>query len=215
MPASPRPRLLTFDIFGTVVDWRRGLTQAVRAHGIELSPADFERVIDTQARLEAEAFRSYREVTAASLVEVLRLDPAAADAIGAAVGTWPLYPDAGAGLRRLQALAPCAAMTNSDRAHGEQVQAQLGWRLTHWIAAEEVRVYKPAEAFWRATAALVGIEPGPHWWHVSAYADYDLEVASRLGLTTVFVPRPHARPGPATHTARDLVALAELVEGLR
>jgi 2-haloalkanoic acid dehalogenase type II len=208
-----RPRLFTFDIFGTVVDWRRGLTEAVRRHGVELAAADFDRLIDAQARLEAEAFRTYREVTARSLVEVCGLDPEAADAIGAAVGTWPLYPDSRAGLARLQAIAPCAAMTNSDRAHGEQVQAQLGFRLAHWISAEEVRLYKPAEAFWRAVAERLRIAPGPDWWHVSAYADYDLEVASRLGLTTVFVPRPHRRPGPATHTVNDLVELARRLEG--
>lgn len=43
------------------------------------------------------------------------------------------------------------------------------------------------------------------------YADYDLEVARSLGLTTVFVSRPHARTGDATHAVRDLEALANLV----
>jgi len=208
-----RPRLLTFDIFGTVVDWRRGLAEALRARGVDLGEDGFDRVIDAQARLEAEAFRTYREVTARSLVEVFGLDLGAVEAIGAAVGTWPLFADSREGLARLRAIAPCAAMTNSDRAHGEQVVAQLGFRLAHWISAEEVRLYKPAEAFWRAVAERLGIEPGPHWWHVSAYADYDLDVAARLGLTTVYVPRPHRRPGPATYTAQDLVALARRLEG--
>jgi hypothetical protein len=42
-----------------------------------------------------------------------------------------------------------------------------------------------------------GIEPGHRWWHVPAYADYDLAVANVLGLTTVFLRRTHSRPGPA------------------
>lgn len=57
-----------------------------------------------------------------------------------------------------------------------------------------------------------GVNPGPHWWHVSAYADYDLETAGRLGLTRVFVARPHARPGQADHQVPDLGQLAGLVE---
>ena len=57
-----------------------------------------------------------------------------------------------------------------------------------------------------------GVNPGPHWWHVSAYADYDLETAGRLGLTRVFVARPHARPGLADHQVADLGQLAALVE---
>ena len=207
-----RPLLLTFDIFGTVIDWRQGLTEALRAHGVVMGEAAFDHTIDAQARLEAESFRSYREVTAKSLVEVFGLAPQAADEIGASVGTWPLFPDARAGLARLQTLAPCAAMTNSDRLHSEQVQAQLGFSLTHWIAAEEVRAYKPAEVFWHAVAERLGIQPSARWWHVSAYADYDLGVASRLGLTTVFIPRPHRRPAPASYVFRDLLELAAAVE---
>jgi FMN phosphatase YigB (HAD superfamily) len=50
------------------------------------------------------------------------------------------------------------------------------------------------------------------WWHVAAYADYDLAVAGRLGLTTVYVERPHRRPGEADLVVPDLAALAALVE---
>lgn len=214
LPATPRPALLTFDIFGTVVDWRRGLAEALRAEGYSLEPADFDRVIDRQSALEAAAFRPYREITALSLVEALGVTPAAAERIGDAVGRWPLYPDSRDGLARLERVAPCVAMTNSDRAHGEQMREQIGFPLSGWICAEEVRLYKPDPAFWRAVAARRGIEPGPAWWHVSAYADYDLEVAAGLGLTTVYVERPHARPGPAAHTVRDLGELAALVESL-
>jgi hypothetical protein len=64
-------------------------------------------------------------------------------------------------------------------------------------------------------AARRDIAAGPEWWHVSAYADHDLEVANRLGLTTVFVARPHARPGPASHSIADLGELATMWEADR
>lgn len=206
------PRLLTFDVFGTIVDWRRGLSEALADAGLVLGPGEFDRVVDRQGELEQEApFRTYREVTARSLVEVLGLDAAAADRIGASVGTWPQFPDAAPALRRLMAVAPCAAMTNSDRIHGEQAQARLGLRLSAWLCAEELGCYKPAPRFWREASARLGLEPGKDWWHVAAYADYDLGVAASLGLATVFVDRPHARPGPADHRVRDLEELAGLV----
>jgi hypothetical protein len=47
---------------------------------------------------------------------------------------------------------------------------------------------------------------------VSAYADYDLRTARELGLTCVFVQRPHSRPGTADVSVPDLAALADLVE---
>lgn len=61
------------------------------------------------------------------------LAPADAGAIGAQVGTWPLYPDSKPALRRLMCSVPCAAMTNSDRVHGAQVQATLGFQLSAWF----------------------------------------------------------------------------------
>jgi 2-haloalkanoic acid dehalogenase type II len=206
------PRLLTFDIFGTVIDWRRGISDALARAGRPVAEVEFDRIVDRQGALEQERpFRTYREITKLSLVDVLGLGPAAADAIGAGVGTWPPHPDAPAALKRLMAVVPCVATTNSDIAHGEDAQRALGLRLAAWICAEDVRCYKPDPAFWREVSRRLGVEPGPAWWHVSAYADYDLDVAARLGLTTVFVARSHARPGAAVHRVADLRELAGLV----
>jgi 2-haloalkanoic acid dehalogenase type II len=201
--------LLTFDIFGTVLDWRRGLREAL---GEALSDEDFDRVVDRQGELEGEQFRAYAEIVAQSLVDELGLSEAEAARIGLSAGTWPLFPDSAAALRRLQAIAPCAATTNSDRAHGGQVQAQLGFSLDGWICAEEVGTYKPDPQIWRAASRRMGVAPSRDWWHVSAYADYDHATARALGLTCVFVRRPHSRPGPADITVADLTALADLAQ---
>ena len=206
------PRLFTFDIFGTVLDWRRGLAEALAARGQALGALEFERIVDRQGELEQQQpFRTYREITALSLVEVSGLDPAAADAVGQRIGNWPAFPDSRSALQRLVKVAPCVAMTNSDRSHGAQVQAALGFELSAWLCAEDLRCYKPDPRFWREAAARLGVMPGRDWWHVSAYADYDMCTAAALGLTTVFVNRAHSRPGPATHRVEDLPGLVELV----
>ncbi len=208
-----RPRLLTFDVFGTVIDWRRGLRDSLRFHGVELRDPDFDRVIDAQAEIEGGRFRSYTSIVASSLVSVLDIPAATAQAIGEGIGHWPLYPDAREGMRRLRAIAPCVAITNSDAIHGRQAQRGLGFDLDGWISAETSRCYKPDPAFWRRSSSLRGVPFDASWWHVSAYADYDLDTARRLGLTCVFVSRPHARFGPADVMVRDLADLADrLVE---
>ncbi len=196
-----KPSLLTFDIFGTVLDWRKGLGEA-----------DFDRIVDVQGDLEQGRFRPYAEIVAESLVRVRRMDAVSAARMGAEAGTWPLFSDSREALRRMQKLAPLAATTNSDRAHGEQVQAQLGFRLDAWICAEEVRAYKPDRRIWEAVARQLGKPFGRSWWHVSAYADYDLRTARELGLTCVFVRRPHSRGGDADLAVPDLAALADAVE---
>lgn len=204
------PILITFDIFGTVLDWRTGLERACAAAGRPLRPGEFDRLVDRQGELEQGEFLNYADVTRRSLVEVIGLSEHASAAIGAGVGRWPLYADSREALRALMSIAPCAAMTNSDRAHGEQMQAELGFRLHDWLCAEDTRVYKPNAEFWRIMSRRRGVAPGPRWWHVSAYADYDLAVATSLGLTTVFVRRPHARPGAATYEVSDLAGLLRL-----
>ena len=210
VPDHVAPELITFDIFGTVLDWRTGLERACGDADRPLRAGEFDRIVDRQGELEQGEFLSYAEITRRSLVGVIGLSDEAAAEIGADVGRWPLYADSREALRALTLIAPCAAMTNSDRAHGEQMQEQLGFRLSDWLCSEEARVYKPHPAFWHIMARRRGIEPGPRWWHVSAYADYDLAVANSLGLTTVFVERPHARPGTATHSVRDLAGIAAL-----
>jgi 2-haloacid dehalogenase len=196
-----KPALLTFDIFGTVLDWRTGL-----------GAGDFDRLVDVQGELEQGRFRGYAEIVAESLTRVRRLDVVSAARMGAEAGAWPLFPDSREALRRLRRVAKLAAITNSDRAHGEQVQAQLGFRLDGWICAEEVRAYKPDRRMWEAASRKLGRPFDRSWWHVSAYADYDLRTARELGLTCVFVERPHARPGVADVTVKDLGALADLLE---
>jgi 2-haloacid dehalogenase len=196
-----KPLLLTFDIFGTVVDWHTALGER-----------DFDRIVDTQGEIEQQRFRPYTEIVAESLIRVRRLDAVTAAGIAANVGKWPLFPDSRKALRRLRRVAPCAATTNSDRAHGEQVQAQLGFMLDGWICAEDVRAYKPDRRIWEAAARKMGRPFDRAWWHVSAYADYDLRTARELGLTAVFVQRPHSRSGAADVTVPDLAALADLVD---
>jgi len=207
------PGLLTFDVFGTVLDWRLGLARSLRRHGAGLTPAEFEHVIDVQADLESGPFRSYASIVASSLVRALGVPLATARAIGDEAGTWPLYPDSRDSLRRLRRIAPCVASTNSDQAHGRQVERELGFDLDGWICAEAIRCYKPDAAFWRHVSSRRGFPFGASWWHVSAYADYDLDTARHLGLTTVFVSRPHARAGPADFSVRDLAELADRLEG--
>jgi len=214
MQPVARPSLLTFDIFGTVLDWRRGMRSAVAGAGGAWDDGTFDRVIDAQGKAEGGPFRRYADITAESLIDVVGLSPPAAAEIGAGVGTWPPYPDSAEGLRRLMRIAPCAAMTNSDRAHGPQAQAGLGLTLSHWICAEESRAYKPAPAVWHYVSERLGVPFGPRWWHVSAYGDYDLSTARSLGLTCVYVERPHARPGPADVHVGDLIELAAVAEML-
>ncbi|MBS2032514.1 MAG: HAD-IA family hydrolase [Deltaproteobacteria bacterium] len=203
-------QLITFDIFGTVLDWRRGLAESCAAAGRPLRDGEFDRVVDHQGASEQRAFQRYRQITSRSLIDVLGLAPDKADSIGASLGHWPLFADSPAAMARLQKIARCAATTNSDLAHRAGVEAQLQQPMDGWICAEEVGAYKPDVRVWQHASKAMNVPFSRDWWHVSAYADYDLKTAMELGLTCVFVQRPHARPGPHHLAVRDLAELAEV-----
>ncbi len=194
-----RPALMTFDIFGTVLDWHTGLENACRSAGRALLKDEFDRIVDLQGELEQGPYLDYVSITCRSLVDAIGIGRTEAARIAADIATWPLYPDATL-LRDLMEVSPCAAMTNSDRVHAETIQTRLGCRLHDWLCAEDVRLYKPDPRFWWHMRDRREVDFGPHWWHISAYADYDIAVAKNLGLTTVFVERPHARSGEASYT---------------
>ncbi len=183
----------------------------LRAEGISTTPEIFDQIIGIQGTLEQQSFRPYRDIVALSLSQVLGMPNAKAQEIGRRAGKFPLYEDSETALRKLMKKVPCIAMTNSDFAHGEQVQSQLGFRLTDWVCAEEVKVYKPSESFWRIVSERRNVPLRRDWWHVAAYADYDLKVAKQLGLTTVFISRPHNHSGPADYTFADLNTFADAI----
>jgi 2-haloalkanoic acid dehalogenase type II len=208
------PSLLTFDIYGTVVDWRTGLARALAKEGIRMDAVMFDRIIDWQGKAEqADPRRRYADIVAQSVMECAGVGAPAAANVAHTVGDWPPFPDSADALRDLMRSAPCVAMTNSDRAHGPRIQANLGCFLSHWICAEEAGHYKPSVDFWHFVAERLGMPFGHSWWHVSAYADYDLETAHSLGLTCVLVERDHHRGGRADLVVPTIRALVEHVEG--
>ncbi len=116
-------------------------------------------------------------------------------------------------MARLRRIAPCVAITNSDRAHDVQVQEQLG-AMDGWICAEEVSVYKPDARFWHEVARRRGVawRSGRAGGTSRRTGDYDLRTAKELGLTCVLVRRPHSRAGSCDLEVRDLAELASRLE---
>ena len=162
-----KPTMLTFDVFGTVVDWKAGLTAALAAEGVSLDAETFDRIVDCQGETEQAApGRRYVEIAEQSLGKVLRLEKPVARRVAMTIGEWPPFADSSAALRSLMRSALCVAMTNSDRNHGTAVQRNLGFPLSHWICAEEAGCYKPELRFWRHAAERTGARFDKGWWHV-------------------------------------------------
>ena len=200
-----RIEALTFDCYGTLIDWETGIVAALRpllqAHDVA-DPGELE-LLEQFARLEPAAqageFRPYRVV----LAEVARgvgaafgFEPSAAEAAGfAAEGTsWPVFPDSSAALRALGARYRLAIVSNVDDDLFAGSAARLGTAFNAVVTAGQVRSYKPAHAHFHEVLRRLDL-PRERVIHVAQSLFHDIAPARALGIATVWVNRRAGRAG--------------------
>ncbi len=225
--------LLTFDCYGTLVDWEAGIIGAVNAacaqHGTAASDAAILAAFgDAEHVVQAERYRTYRQVLALTLERMgpplsFHPTPSQCDAFAASVGGWPPFPDTIDALHRLGARFQLGIVSNVDddlfAATTEWLDTDFDWVVT----AQQVGSYKPDPAHFEEMAMRSGI-PVDRTLHVAQSLFHDIAPASTLGYATVHVNRPSrgsdsgATP-PAVARANaevpDMASLADLLLGAR
>jgi 2-haloacid dehalogenase len=195
---------LTFDCYGTLIDWETGLAAAFRpildAHGVE---ADDEAVLAAYARHEAAAaagpYLRYRDVLAAGLRGVaqdLGFEPTAAEveAFSGSVADWPAFADSADALRTLQRRYKLGVITNCDDDLFGASNRKLGVEFDWIVTAEQVGSYKPDERNFHVAFERLGL-PRERILHVAQSLFHDHVTAQRLGLATVWIDRRGGREG--------------------
>ncbi|MGB6642646.1 MAG: haloacid dehalogenase type II [Thermoanaerobaculia bacterium] len=203
---------LTFDCYGTLIDWEAGIVAAVQpvleGHGLSV---DDKEVIRLYARFEAEeesgSFRRYRTVlrgVMASLGAKLGFAPTEADleVLPRSVGTWPPFDDTIEALARLQKRYKLVILSNVDDEMFAETARQLETRFDEVITAEQVGSYKPALANFRFALERLGV-PQDRVLHVAQSLYHDHAPAKQLGFTTVWVNRPSRWPGTGVSLPAD------------
>jgi 2-haloacid dehalogenase len=195
---------LTFDCYGTLVDWEAGLTAAFRAvldaHGIGHDPDDvLTRFARHEAAAESGPYKTYADVLATALRGVaveLGFEPTADEVarFSRSVEDWPAFADSPAALGRLKERFRLGVLTNCDDDLFAASNRRLGVEFDWIITARQVRSYKPDERNFRVMLDRVGLPPG-RIVHVAQSLYHDHVPAKRLGLTTVWIDRRHDRPG--------------------
>lgn len=208
-------RWVTFDCYGTLVDWRTGLLESLKRTlpGLDRTAAHrlFESYLVEEQRLESGPYRSYREIMIGSLIAAaagvhLPVDRAEAAAVADSLPDWPLFPDTERALRTLdQRDVRVAILSNIDRDLLDRTLKTHRLAPTIVVTAEDVKSYKPAPAHWIRFLDESRAEPG-RTWHVAGSFEYDLETANLLGFRTAYVPRygPAMSGEEASATVSDL-----------
>ena len=197
-------QLLSFDCYGTLIDWESGIFSALRpilaAHGKSIS--DHE-LLNVYSELESEAeqgeYRCYREV----LQSVVRgfgarlgFKPSEAQthSLPDSVPNWRPFPDTIEALRRLQARYQLAIISNVDDDLFAATARRLEVAFDHVITAQQARAYKPSSPIFALAQQRTGVMPA-RWLHVGQSIYHDVIPARALGIATAWVNRPSPRPG--------------------
>ncbi len=198
---------LSFDCFGTLVDWRAGFCDTIQRRTGPLSRGQLDRLFEEylrqERRIEGTEFRPYRSVMSEALIAAglavgVPLSGHDAEATVGSIPAWPLFPDTRVALARLRrAGRKVAVLSNIDRDLLDQTLENQGIEADLTVTSEEVRSYKPALAHWIRMLKVTATEPS-RTWHVSAGYEYDIPPASRLGFRTVFVGRYSPPPSGAS-----------------
>ena len=210
--------VVSFDCYGTLIDWQSGARAAVDAIP-ELDGLDREaliaRRIEVELDVEHEYYRPYDQVLAISIQRTaadfgVDLSAESAQSFADSIAHWPPFQDASGFLRRLATVGtPLAILSNVTRASLGVSVRKLGAHFDQLVTAEDVRSYKPDHDHWRALYESRGISPVQQL-HIAGSIAHDIRPASELGAKTIWVRRAH-EPIP-DDVAPDLIvqSLAEL-----
>ena len=189
------PSLITFDCYGTLIDWHGGLLRTLA--GLEVPTGDRERLaaryVEIEMEVEHEEYVSYREVMARSLTRLLTeagrpLPAGRRDALGAALRDWVPFPEVPESLAALARIAPLAILSNVDDDLLDTSVRKLGAPITHRVTAAQVRSYKPAPAHFLRILEITGLTPG-EVLHVAASRLHDIVPTLALGFRTLWINR--------------------------
>ncbi len=200
-------RFLTFDCYGTLIDWEAGILAALRPllmrHGKSLGDSELLSLYGKiEAEVERESFLPYRQVLAEvvrRLGRLLEFEATEAEAwsLPESLASWPAFPDSVAALKQLGSHFRLAVLSNVDDDLFVASAAKLGNPFELAVTAQQVGSYKPSLNNFHALLsklAELGINPS-QVLHVAQSRFHDILPAKQLGLATVWVNRYRKQPG--------------------
>lgn len=213
---------LTFDCYGTLVDWEGGIVAACQAaaaaDGLTLDRETILRVhAEVEPDVQADRFRSYREVLTEVALAIARasgwpLTRARARLLPESLPDWPPFPETNAALQALARRGHrLGILSNVDDDLLAGTLERLHVRFDLLVTAQQVRAYKPATPHFARARASIGDD---NWLHVAQSWFHDIAPAHALGIPAVWVNRKREPPGSDGAPLAEVGDLQELVQWL-
>lgn len=224
-------KALTFDCYGTLIDWETGISALVMPWMQATHPQiTLDQLLITFAEIEAkhEQLRPallYPEVLRRTWQDIeqtygLEPDVQHAERFARSVGAWPPFADTVSSLVYLKRFYRLGILSNVDNASLEQSKRTLEVPIDVTVTAEDVGSYKPdlahVEEALRRFAAL-GITKRD-MLHVAQSKHHDITPTNAIGLANVWVNRRHGKRASGATLAAEaepgltVTSLAQLVD---
>jgi 2-haloacid dehalogenase len=199
-----RFEVLTFDCYGTLINWEDGILRCLHrilaAHGKDTDDAAILQLYgDFEASAERGEYRRYREVLQSvvrQFGERLGFAPTAQEArsLPESLKEWKAWPDTVTALHELQSRFRLAIVSNVDDDLFAATRPQLRAEFDQVITAQQAGAYKPSLKIFELALSRIGV-PAHRVLHVGQSLYHDVLPAQSLGLATVWVNRPSVRAG--------------------
>jgi 2-haloacid dehalogenase len=212
-------RWVTFDCYGTLVDWNGGIrVELEELFGVRRADELLVRYHELEPKIQAaKPGSSYREVLTITLERLaaetgLTVPEGETSALARSLPSWPVFEDVRPGLTEARSRGwHLAILSNTDRDLIDASMEALGVPFETSIVASEIGSYKPAHRHWEVFYEQTGADPARHI-HVAQSVYHDIAPAAELGIPTIWINRQgessDARP------ARTLTGLAGLADTL-
>jgi 2-haloacid dehalogenase len=198
-----RYQYLTFDCYGTLIDWETGIFSALRpilrSHKKNI---DDSRLLELYGDLEMRAeqpYQCYREVLQAvvrGFGDALGFMPTPDEqnSLPGSLANWSPWPDTVESLKKLQTRYKLAIISNVDDELFAKTAPKLGVAFDQVITAEQARCYKPGNEIFQLALKRIAVDPS-QILHIGQSIYHDVIPAKAFGMDSVWVNRESARPG--------------------
>ena len=217
---------MSFDCYGTLVDWETGISSAVArvagAHGARKSRAEILALFaDVEPRVQSTpGFMEYRRVlreVMRLMAEEMNIELAESEiaCLSDSLPDWPVFPDVADALRTLGERFRLAIISNVDDDLFAGTARRLGVEFDAVVTSQQARTYKPNLSNFELAQERMGVRR-ENWLHVAESLHHDVGPANAIGIASVWVNRPDRGGGTRRSDARPdltvpgLAALAEL-----
>jgi 2-haloacid dehalogenase len=219
--------VLSFDCYGTMIDWEAGIFSALRpilaAYNKRVNDVTLLKIYsDLEFEAEQQKYVSYREVLQSvvrGFGERLGFDPSEPEmrSLPESLAAWRPFPDTVEALRELKTRYQLAVISNIDDDLFACTALKLGVEFDQVVTAQQALCYKPCKRIFQIARGRIGVAP-EKWLHVGQSIYHDVIPAQAMGIAAVWVNRPSAREGAgATKAAAgkpdlEVSSLKELVD---